>query len=155
MLLVSANRWKTDGKLNIENPLWRKTLLNYLENQYSQIIQQGRKEEPLQLISSIKKRGKIAKPKSLKLLETFVNRREQIMRFVHNKDVPFDNNLAERDIRMVKLKQKISGCFRTLHGAQVFCRIRSYISTIHKQGYAMLFAIEKAMMGNPLRVCTC
>jgi len=59
-----------------------------------------------------------------------MNRRDEILRFVHNKDTPFDNNLAERDLRMVKLKQKISGCFRTKLGADVFCRIRGYISTV-------------------------
>ncbi|MFN2396948.1 MAG: transposase, partial [Bacteroidales bacterium] len=108
--------------------------------------------KPPLIIPAIKKRGRIKKPKSLKLLETFIDRKEQILRFVHNKDVPFDNNLAERDIRMVKLKQKISGCFRTLNGAQVFCRIRSYISTTRKQGHTALDAIEMAISGKPINL---
>ena len=96
------------------------------------------------------KRGRKAKPKSLRLFETFTDSRTEILKFIHNKDVPFDNNLAERDIRMVKLKQKISGCFRTKNGAEIFCRIRGYISTCRKQGVAVLYAIEKALIGQPV-----
>ena len=81
-----------------------------------------------------------------------MNRRDEILRFVHNKDTPFDNNLAERDLRMVKLKQKISGCFRTKLGADVFCRIRGYISTVRKQGHSVLHAIEQSLYGNPIVV---
>jgi hypothetical protein len=64
-------------------------------------------------------------------------------------EVPFTNNGAERDIRMVKVRQKISGCFRTLHGARVFARIRSYISTCRKQGRNILDELEKAVVGKP------
>ncbi len=128
------------------------TAIHSIEEQYEQIIAQGIIEEPPLVIPAIKKRGRIKKPKPLNLLEAFIDRREQILRFVHNKDVPFDNNLAERDIRMVKLKQKISGCFRTLHGAEVFCRIRSYPSTIRKQGHGVMDAIEKALLENPIAV---
>lgn len=148
ILLVMANTLKKEDKLE-------EGAVRYIEKRFLKITRQGLREEPAMSIRKKKKRGRIAKTKSLNLLEAFIDRREDILRFLHNKDVPFDNNLAERDLRMVKLKQKISGCFRTLHGAEVFCRIRSYISTARKQGYCVLEAIEKALVGKPVTLCPC
>ena len=70
--------------------------------------------------------------------------------FFLNAKVPFDNNLSERDLRMVKLKQKTSGCFRTDKGADIFLRIRSYISTLHKQSYNILESLQLAIEGHPV-----
>jgi len=69
--------------------------------------------------------------------------------FMHDFRVPFDNNLAERDLRMMKLKQKISGGFRTKRGAHLFARVRSYISTVRKHGNNVLDAISSALSGDP------
>ena len=74
--------------------------------------------------------------------------REDVLRFWHDPDVPFTNNLAERDLRMMKVRQKISGGFRTLGGAEIFAIIRSFISSARKQGLNILQALQyPAMLG--------
>lgn len=76
--------------------------------------------------------------------------REEVLRFMTDLRVPFDNNGSERDLRMIKLQQKTSGCFRTAAGAERFCRIRSYLSTARKQRRPLLAALEVAFQGRPL-----
>ena len=77
------------------------------------------------------------------LLARFQTRREDTLRFLGDPDVPFSNNLAEGDVRMTKLRQKISGGFRTTDGAEDFATIRSFISTARKQGWNMIEALGK------------
>ena len=76
--------------------------------------------------------------------------RRQVLLFAYRFEVPFDKNQAERDIRMVKLQQKISGCFRSEAGAAYFCRIRGYLWTMKKQGQNLLFALLQAFVAQPL-----
>jgi transposase len=118
-----------------------------LEQKYDDTIQDGRKETaPLvkeweQVHVNKKgtqKRGKKAQPKSVNLLDRFTKYKEAILISLHDSRVPFDNNQAERDIRMIKVKQKVSGSFRTLNGANIFARIRGVISTAQKRGMNIL-----------------
>jgi transposase len=84
--------------------------------------------------------------------------RDEVLRSLEDTRVPFDNNQAERDLRMVKLQQKISGCWRTLAGAQAFLTVRSYIATARKQGRNPLDALRRLFDGHPwlpLPAATC
>ena len=83
------------------------------------------------------------------LWERFVMRQQQILPFMYDSSVPFDNNQAERDVRMAKVKQNVSGCFRSKAGADHFARIRGYISTVRKNGENVLIALQDAFLGRP------
>lgn len=93
------------------------------------------------------KRGRIKKSKSRNLLERLRDYENDVLRFMENEQVAFSNNLGENDIRMTKVQQKISGCFRSIEGAKIFCRIRSYLSTCRKQGVKASRALDLLFNG--------
>ena len=97
----------------------------------------------------LNKRGEPKKSKPLQLLLKLQQYDIETLAFMYDFEVPFSNNLSERDLRMQKLRQKISGCFRGKNGANVFCRIRSYISTAKKNGINAMDAITRAVKGQP------
>ena len=87
--------------------------------------------------------------KTKNLLDRFRGYNDDILRFMHDFEVPFENNQAERDVRMMKVQQKISGTFRSAQGARSFCRIRGYISTVKKNKLSVIDAIKAVFKGKP------
>ena len=119
------------------------------ELRYQELIERGIVANPLPSRRTTR-RGPLKRSKGRNLVERLDKRRDEVLRFMHDLRVPFDNNQAERDVRMVKVQQKVSGCFRTMEGAQMFCRVRGYISTARKQGYNVLAVLETAFRGQTL-----
>ena len=99
-----------------------------------------------------KKRGRKKKGKARNLVERFGDKVGLIVAFFQDFGVPFTNNQAEQDIRMIKVQQKVSGCFRSKEGAERFARIRSYLSTMRKQQENLFEALKAAVEGSPKKL---
>ena len=142
-LLLQINKIVEDsgGALSPKEaePWWKK---------YRQLLQHAETECPPPDESMRKrKRGRIKRSKARNLLERLRSYEHDVLRFMENPTVPFTNNRGENDIRMTKVHQKISGCFRSMNGAMMFCRIRSYLSTCRKQGVSATEALRVLFQG--------
>lgn len=145
-LLLNAKD-ATDRARERGHPSLTPQLLGRIKKRYQRIIDSGHAANPPPAPSG--KRGRTKKTKQANLLERLDTRRDAVLRFATDLRVPFDNNLAERDIRMIKSKQKVSGCFRSHKGAQNFATTRGYISTARKNGRNPLDALTELFHGNP------
>lgn len=121
--------------------------LHKFDKKYDEIIKTAYAENPLPE-ETTKKRGRKKKSKVLNLISRLENYKASVCLFINNLCVPFDNNQAERDLRMIKVKTKVSGCFRSKEGAQEYLTIMSYIGTAHKHGINAFTAIKEALNGN-------
>ena len=123
------------------------------EKQYDEIVKKGFEANPVVVTEEkegeVKKRGRIKQTAPINLLIRLRDFKAEALAFMYDFRVPFDNNLAERDIRMIKVKQKVSGGFRTDRGARNFGRIRGYISTVKKNAVNVFQAVREAFCGNP------
>ncbi|WP_243428877.1 IS66 family transposase [Clostridium botulinum] len=119
------------------------------EKRYDEILEKGFKED-YNLNLKLYSKKKVKKSTSLNLLNRLSGYKNQILAFMHNFNVPFDNNLAERDLRMPKVKQKISGTFRRVSCANAFTRTRGYVSTVRKNGLNTLNCLNSIFTLNTL-----
>lgn len=135
-----------------------KSVRDELVLQYFEILRQGYVQQQTGRAPSTappsqtwvpKKQGRPKQTDAKNLLDALLKRAEQVLAFLDDLSVPFTNNLAERDLRMIKVQQKISGTFRSEEGATAFCAIRSYLSTMRKQGRSMLQALAAVFEGSP------
>jgi transposase len=147
-LLIKMKEAKEKAVSRGKTAFSKTTLSNY-RKRYGAIVKKGLQLNPHGPPAE-KKRGKAAKSPPLNLLERLRDHAEGYLRFLHDFKVPFDNNFSERDIRMMKVKQKISGCFRSMNGAEIFARIRSYIVTARKQCVNVFDALTNLFMGNSI-----
>ena len=118
--------------------------IRYYQNRYQMILEKGYAANPLKDLSDGNRtRGRPKRGKARCLVQRLDEHRDQALAFMVDFEIPFDNNLAERDVRMAKVRQKISGTFRSLDMAKSFCRIRSFISTARKRAFNTMESIEK------------
>lgn len=129
VLLKEINKATNDAGGCLE-----KAASEHYRQRYRELLSEAELECPPPEEPVAKKKGKTARSTARNLLERLRDFEEETLRFMDNELVPFSNNQAENDLRMTKVQQKISGCFRATEGAKVFCRIRSYLSTCMKQG---------------------
>lgn len=120
--------------------------ISHYRKQYRLLLKEGEKECPV--VPKIKgKKGRTQQSFSRNLLERFKNFEEDTLRFMTSAKVPFTNNQAERDLRMTKVQQKISGCFRSMQGAKIFCRVRAFLSTCKKNNVSPTLALRNLFQG--------
>jgi transposase len=140
-ILLQMNEATQKSKGVLTKDVFKKYRAKYLR-----ILKAGDIECPLaQKVEG--RRGRTKQSKSRNLLDRLQSFEEDVLRFATDKEVPFTNNAGENDIRMTKVQQKISGCFRSKSGAEIFCRIRSFLLTCQKQGYNPFTCLEDLFRG--------
>jgi transposase len=119
------------------------------EAQFLRLLDEGDQAHP-RATAPPGKAGRCKQSEARNLLDRLRKQQKAVLTFLEDLRVDFDNNLAERDLRMVKVQQKVSGCFRSLAGAQAFARIRGYLSTLRKQGLPLVSSLQATLCGHPV-----
>ena len=150
-LLIEIKDQVEAAQENGQSALQPEQIIDF-EQRYQSLIAAGLKANPPPPIvpETPKKKGRLKQSPPKNLLDRLQANQTAVLAFMYDFRIPFDNNQAERDLRMMKLKQKISGGFRSIQGARMFCRIRGYISTLRKQGINVLDALRRVFAGNPI-----
>ncbi len=146
-LLINMNNAVYDAKHNNKECISIVKKEKFTKN-YEKICKNANNYYPPPDKSVKKTRGRVKQEKGKNLLDRLVKYQDETLRFLNDFRVPFTNNLAERDLRMIKVKEKISGCFASFSGGEIFCRIRSYISTLKKNKVPVLLGLKDALEGN-------
>lgn len=146
--LLRTIKAEVDGSPPTLSTLPPERLLHF-HTQYDRLIAQGLAANPSSTDPAPSQRGRPKQSPPKNLLDRLQTHKAGVLAFMADFRIPFDNNQAERDIRMVKVKQKVSGAFRTKNGAETFSAIRSYISTARKQGLNAIDALYNAFLGQP------
>lgn len=144
-LLCQAHRWKQNGRLT---PTRKKRI----DRRYDALLRQGQLDNLFDMDKALAqiRNGGLKRSQAQILVRRLIRDKSETLRFVTSDAVPFDNNPSERDLRMMKVKQKVSNTFRTADGAAAFCAIRSYISTLRKQGADVLEGINALYELSPI-----
>lgn len=151
-LLLAANETCQAARQQDEKALTPEQIKQILAD-YQAILRDGEAAHPEATRTDVQ-RGRVKQTPAFNLLRRLREHANEVLLFVSDLSVPFTNNLGERAIRMPKVKQKISGCFRTVKGAENFAIIRSYLDTLHKQGHNLLDALRLAFQGQPPQPAT-
>jgi transposase len=145
---TAADEWRQRGALCIPAIEREEWVVRYFE-----ILVAGFAAQPPPSTEVVpKRRGRQKQSAAKNLLDDLLRRADQVLAFLDDLSLPFTNNQAERDLRMVKVQQKIAGTFRSDVGSTAFCRIRSYLGTMRKQGHGMLYALAAVFAGRPLPI---
>lgn len=146
MKTLLQESWKTVLAHRQRSEPLKEEIRQEVQQQYDAILKQGALEwskDPVQPKTG--PRGRKKKSRAANLGQRFLEHKDAILRFLYEAEAPFDNNQAERDIRMVKVKDKVSGCFRTAQGAKIFARVRGFITTLLKQQLPVLSSLSAAL----------